>query len=111
MWRGAAPVRPAAGVRALQRYKQELAGTPWQTGGAEFPSTTVRVLGRPQPAFAARCTHRAAPRALGPERVSERLSAQGNFLSISYQLRAESRAQIEALVSELQGCEGVLMLI
>jgi len=38
--------------------------------------------------------------ALGPQRLSERLSANGNFLSISYQLRAESRAQIEALVGE-----------
>jgi putative lipoic acid-binding regulatory protein len=60
----------------------------------------------------ARARHRAAPRArTGPEHVSERLSAKDNFLSISYRLRAESRAQIEALVSELEGCEGVLMLI
>jgi uncharacterized protein len=85
-----------------------------EPAGLEFPSDyPVRVLGRPQPGFRERVhaiVLRHAP-ALGPERVSERLSAQGNFLSISYQLRAESRTQIEALVSELQGCEGVLMLI
>ena len=66
------------------------------------------MLGRPQEGFRARVhaiVLRHAP-ALGPERVSERLSANGNFLSISYQLRAESRAQIEALVSELQGLRG-----
>jgi putative lipoic acid-binding regulatory protein len=85
-----------------------------EAAGLEFPSDyPVRVLGRPQPGVRER-VHALVLRhgpALGPERVSERLSAQGNFLSISYQLRAESRAQIEALVSELQGCEGVLMLI
>jgi len=80
----------------------------------EFPSDyPVRVLGRPQRGFREHVhaiVLRHAP-ALGPERVSERPSAQCNFLSLSYQLRAESRAQIEALVSALQGCEGVLMLI
>jgi putative lipoic acid-binding regulatory protein len=85
-----------------------------EPAGLQFPSDyPVRVLGRPQPGFRERVhaiVLRHAP-ALGPEHVSERLSAKGNFLSISYQLRAESRAQIEALVSELQGCEGVLMLI
>jgi len=82
--------------------------------GLEFPTDyPVKVLGRPQQGFRERVhaiVLRHAP-ALGPEQVSERLSANGNFLSISYQLRAESRAQIEALVSELQGCEGVLLLI
>jgi len=85
-----------------------------EPAGLEFPSDyPVRVLGRPQPGFRERVhaiVLRHAP-ALGPERVSERPSAQGNFPSISYQLRAESRAQIEALVSAMQGCEGVLMLI
>jgi putative lipoic acid-binding regulatory protein len=48
---------------------------------------------------------------LDPERVSERTSANGNFLSISYVLRARSREQIEALVAELKTCDGVLMLL
>jgi len=71
--------------------------------GLEFPNDyPVRVLGQPQPGFRERVhafVLRHAP-ALGPQRLSERLSANGNFLSISYQLRAESRAQIEALVGE-----------
>ena len=82
--------------------------------GLQFPTDyPLKVVGRPQEGFRERVhaiVLRHAP-ALEPERVSERLSASGNFLSISYQLRAESRAQVEALVRELQGCEGVLMLI
>jgi uncharacterized protein len=82
--------------------------------GLQFPSDyPVKVVGRPQEGFRARVhaiVLRHAP-ALGSERVNERLSANGNFLAISYLLRAESRAQVEALVSELQGCEGVLLLI
>ena len=50
-------------------------------------------------------------RAWTPERVTERPSANGNFLSITYLLHAESGAQVEALVAELTACEGVLMLI
>jgi putative lipoic acid-binding regulatory protein len=42
-------------------------------------------------------------------RVSERLSAQGSFLSVSYRLRAEGRSQVEALVAALKACAGVLM--
>ncbi|HUL17723.1 MAG TPA: DUF493 domain-containing protein [Steroidobacteraceae bacterium] len=85
-----------------------------EPAGLEFPTDyPLKVVGRPREGFRARVhaiVLRHAP-ALEPERVSERLSSNGNFLSISYQLRAESRAQIEALVGELQGCEGVLMLI
>jgi putative lipoic acid-binding regulatory protein len=85
-----------------------------EPAGLQFPTDyPLKVVGRPQEGFRARVhaiVLRHAP-ALGPERISERLSANGNFLSISYQLRAESRAQIEALVSELQGLEGVLMLL
>jgi putative lipoic acid-binding regulatory protein len=44
-------------------------------------------------------------------KVLEFLGANGNFLSISYLLRAESRAQVEALVTELRSCSGVLLLL
>ena len=43
--------------------------------------------------------------------TSERLSENGNFVSISYSIRATSREQVEALVSELVACEEVLMAI
>ena len=73
----------------------------------------MKVVGRPTDDFRARVhaiVLRHAPGAATPSRVSERLSANGNFLSISYLLRAESRAQIEALVARLRRCDGVLML-
>jgi putative lipoic acid-binding regulatory protein len=48
---------------------------------------------------------------LDPDRVTERLSENGNFLSISYMIVAESREQIVALVTDLKAAEGVLMII
>jgi putative lipoic acid-binding regulatory protein len=48
---------------------------------------------------------------LDTNKMSERLSENGNFLSISYTIRAESREQIVALANDLKACEGVLMII
>lgn len=79
-----------------------------------FPTDyPVKVVGRPGDEFRARVDAivlRHAP-GLDAGRVTERLSANGNFLAISYLLRAESREQVEALVLELQACAGVLMLL
>ncbi|MBS0364988.1 MAG: DUF493 domain-containing protein [Proteobacteria bacterium] len=79
-----------------------------------FPTDyPVKVVGPPDDAFRARVhaiVLRHAPELL-PEQVSERASSGGRFISISYLLRARSRAQVEALVTELQACEGVMMLI
>jgi uncharacterized protein len=83
-------------------------------GALSFPCDyPLKVMGRPGEEFRARVHQivlRHAPD-LAPERLSERLSANGNFLSLSYLLRARSREQIEALVAELKACEGVLMLL
>lgn len=80
----------------------------------EFPTDyPIKVIGRPSDEFRARVhalVSRHVPR-IEPERVSERLSENGNFLSISYLIRAESREQIEALATDLKTCEGVLTLI
>ena len=80
----------------------------------EFPTDyPIKVIGRPSDEFRAR-VHAIVVRhvpLIEPERVSERLSENGNFLSISYRIRAESRAQIEALATDLKACEGVLSLI
>jgi putative lipoic acid-binding regulatory protein len=79
-----------------------------------FPTDyPVKVVGRPEDGFRARVhaiVLRHAP-ALDAERVTERASANGKYVSISYLLRAESRAQIEALVAELKSCDGVMMLL
>jgi uncharacterized protein len=80
----------------------------------EFPTDyPIKVIGRPSDEFRARVhaiVLRHAP-LIEPERVTERLSENGNFLSISYRIRAESREQMEALAVDLKSCEGVLTLI
>lgn len=80
----------------------------------QFPTDyPVKVVGRPADDFRARVhaiVLRHAP-LLDAERVTERPSANGKYVSISYLLRAESAAQIEALVAELQACDGVMMLL
>jgi uncharacterized protein len=80
----------------------------------EFPTDyPIKVIGRPSDEFRAR-VHAIVSRhvpLLEPERVTERLSENGNFLSISYLIRAESRAQVIDLTSDLKSCDGVLMLI
>jgi uncharacterized protein len=48
---------------------------------------------------------------LDASRTSERLSANGNFLSISYTIRAVSAEQVTSLATELARCEAVLLVI
>ena len=80
----------------------------------EFPTDyPIKIIGRPSDEFRTRVhavVLRHAP-GLEAERVSERLSGNGNFLSISYMLLAESREQVEALTAELRVCDGVMMLL
>jgi uncharacterized protein len=80
----------------------------------KFPTDyPLKVVGRPTDDFRPRIDAivlKHAPQ-LPPERVSERLSANGNFLSISYLLPAESREQVEALIADLRNCDGVLLLL
>jgi uncharacterized protein len=76
----------------------------------EYP---IKVVGRPSDEFRARVHAtmlRHAPK-LDPDRVTERLSENGNYLSISYIIVAESSEQIVALVTDLKATEGVLNLI
>jgi len=73
----------------------------------------VKIVGRPSDEFRARVHAvmlRHAP-TLDTARVSERLSENGNFLSISYLIVAESDAQVIALVNDLKATEGVLTII
>lgn len=80
----------------------------------KFPTDyPIKVVGRPSDEFRARVHAimlRHAPN-LDPDQVSERLSENGNFLSISYTIVAESRDQVIALATDLKSCEGVLMII
>ena len=80
----------------------------------KFPTDyPIKVVGRPSDEFRARVHAimlRHAP-TLDTDQVSERLSENGNFLSISYTIVAESREQVVALVNDLKSCEGTLMII
>ncbi len=73
----------------------------------------IKIVGRPAGEFRARVHAvllRHAPD-LDPNRVSERLSENGNFLSISYVIVARSGPQVIALVNDLKATEGVLTII
>ncbi len=73
----------------------------------------VKIMGRPSPEFRARVHSimlKHAPN-LDVDRISERMSENGNFVSISYVIVAESREQVVALAVELQSCEEVLMVL
>jgi putative lipoic acid-binding regulatory protein len=80
----------------------------------QFPTDyPIKVVGRPSDEFRARVHAtmlRHAP-GLDPDQVSERLSENGTYLSISYTIRAESREQVVGLANDLKGLEGVLMII
>jgi uncharacterized protein len=84
--------------------------TPLLNFPTDYP---IKVIGRPTPEFRARIhaiVLRHVP-ALEASHVTEHLSKNGNYLSISYAIRAESREQMTALAADLTACEGVLLVI
>ncbi len=80
----------------------------------KFPTDyPVKVLGRPSPEFRAR-VHAIVLKHVPDtpsDRVTERLSENGNFISVSYNLHVHSREQVVALVNELTACELVMMVL
>lgn len=85
--------------------KQELLKFP-----TDYP---IKVVGRPSPEFRARIHAvmlKHVPN-VETDRITERLSENGNFLSISYIIVAESREQVVALAKDLTSAEGVLMVL
>ena len=87
-----------------------MSDTPLLTFPTDYP---IKVIGRPTPEFRARIhaiVLRHVP-ALEASHVTEHLSKNGNYLSISYAIRAESREQMTALAADLTACEGVLLVI
>jgi uncharacterized protein len=85
-----------------------------QPEGLTFPTDyPVKVLGRPSPEFRAR-VHAIVLKHVPDtpsDRVSERLSENGNFISISYNLYMQNREQVVALVNELTACDLVMMVL
>ncbi len=79
-----------------------------------FPTDyPIKVVGRPSAEFRARIHAVVLKHAADVEtdRITERLSENGNFLSISYMIVARSREQVVALARDLAAAEGVLMVI
>jgi uncharacterized protein len=80
----------------------------------QFPTDyPIKIVGRPSDEFRAR-VHALMVRHvpdLDTEHMSERLSENGNFLSISYVIRAHSSEQVIALVNDLKACDGVLTIL
>lgn len=80
----------------------------------QFPTDyPIKVVGRPSAQFRAHIHAIVIKHVPGVEtdRISERLSENGNFLSISYMIRAESREQVVALAKDLTAAEGVIMVL
>jgi len=79
-----------------------------------FPTDyPIKVVGRVDPALRSRVDAVFARHVhdLSADRIRERDSAEGNFVSIPYSIVARSREQVTALVQELVATEGVLMVI
>jgi uncharacterized protein len=80
----------------------------------KFPTDyPIKVVGRPSAEFRARIHAvfvKHVPN-VETDRITERLSENGNFLSISYMIVADSREQVIALAKDLTATEGVLMVI
>ncbi len=76
----------------------------------EFP---IKVMGRDSEAFRsltlAIVERHAGP--LGAESISERASSKGNFLSMTYTIQAQSRAQLDAIYQDLTSSGIVLVAL
>jgi len=77
---------------------------------AEFP---IKVMGRDTESFRtltlAIVERHAGP--LEPARISERMSREGRFLALTYTIRAESRAQLDAIYRDLTASGVVLVAL
>jgi putative lipoic acid-binding regulatory protein len=80
----------------------------------EFPSDfPIKVMGRHDGDLRA-LTQGIIERHAGPlaeSRVRTRTSADGNFLALTYLVRASSREQLDAIYRELTACKAVLMAL
>jgi uncharacterized protein len=48
---------------------------------------------------------------LAEDAVRERTSTDGNFLAVTFMVRAENRVQLDEIYRELTACEAVLMAL
>ena len=87
-----------------------MSDAPVQLFPSDFP---IRVMGRHDSDLRA-LTQVIIERHAGPlaeSRVRTRTSADGNFLALTYLVRASSREQLDAIYRELTACKSVLMAL
>jgi len=85
-----------------------------ERGKIEFPTTfPIKVMGR-QGTDLARVAREIVERHAGEleaSRISERPSAAGNFLALTFVIEAQSQEQLDAIYRELSAHELVLMAL
>jgi putative lipoic acid-binding regulatory protein len=84
--------------------------TPLQEFPSDFP---IKVMGRRDSDLRA-LTQAIVERHAGPlteSSVKTRTSGDGNFLALTYTIRAQSREQLDAIYRELTACKSVLMAL
>ncbi len=76
----------------------------------EFP---LKVMGRTGDEFRAHAREIVERHmgSLAPDRITERLSRDGNYLAITYNLTPQSREQLDALYRELSASESIVMVL
>jgi putative lipoic acid-binding regulatory protein len=87
-----------------------MSDAPLQEFPGDFP---IKVMGRHDGDLRA-LTQGIIERHAGPlaeSRVRTRTSADGNFLALTYLVRASSREQLDAIYRELTACKSVLMAL
>jgi putative lipoic acid-binding regulatory protein len=87
-----------------------MSDAPVQLFPSDFP---IKVMGRHDSDLRA-LTQGIIERHAGPlaeSRVRTRTSADGNFLALTYLVRASSREQLDAIYRELTACKSVLMAL
>jgi len=80
----------------------------------QFPTDyPIKVVGRSDPAFRPRIDQLVLEHTpdLTTDRISERASGAGNFVSITYTIVARDRDHVTRLVEALAATQGVLMVI
>jgi putative lipoic acid-binding regulatory protein len=80
----------------------------------QFPTDyPIKVIGRSSDGLRARIDAIFAAHVpdLDADRITQRLSANGSYESISYTIRAVSAAQVTALAIDLKACPDVLIVI
>jgi putative lipoic acid-binding regulatory protein len=91
-----------------------MTGTPREDTLFEFPCDfPIKIMGQANDEFRSLALGIVTRHfgTLAPENIEERTSANGRYLSFTCTVRAESKAQLDALYRELTSCRQVLVAL